>query len=114
MPRYVILEHDHPILHWDLMLDTENGLRTWRLAAPPQPCVIIEAQLLGIHRRAYLDYEGPVSGGRGTVRRWDSGDYTVEIESAESLEITLEGSRCHGRIKITSGNDQKLTFEWLE
>src|SRR5205807_395991 len=37
MPRFVILEHDHPELHWDLMLEAGPVLRTWRLAAPPQP-----------------------------------------------------------------------------
>ena len=35
MPRFVILEHDHPRLHWDLMLQTGDALRTWRLASPP-------------------------------------------------------------------------------
>src|SRR2546429_613448 len=37
MPRFVILEHDHPELHWDLMLEAGPVLRTWPLAAPPQP-----------------------------------------------------------------------------
>src|SRR5262249_60769057 len=37
MPRYVVLEHDHPGLHWDFMLEAGAVLRTWRLSAPPQP-----------------------------------------------------------------------------
>ena len=27
MPRYVILEHDHPVLHWDLMLEAGGVLQ---------------------------------------------------------------------------------------
>src|SRR5437879_2020084 len=34
MRRFVILEHDHPQLHWDLMLEAGPALRTWRLSAP--------------------------------------------------------------------------------
>ena len=54
-------------MHWDLMLDTGETLRTWRLE-PALPGVI-RAEPLGNHRRAYLDYEGPVSGNRGSVQR---------------------------------------------
>src|SRR5580765_3650553 len=36
MPRYVILAHDHPFPHWDLMLERDASLRTWRLATLPK------------------------------------------------------------------------------
>ncbi|MCS7047501.1 MAG: hypothetical protein NZO58_14185, partial [Gemmataceae bacterium] len=87
MPRYVILEHDHPALHWDFMLERGDVLRTWRLPAPPS-IGKIAAQALADHRRAYLDYEGPVSGNRGTVRRWDAGTYaTITPETGQSWTI---------------------------
>ena len=35
MPRFVILEHDHPHLHWDLMLEADGSLHAWRLACVP-------------------------------------------------------------------------------
>jgi hypothetical protein len=69
MPRFVILEHDHPELHWDFMLEAGAVLRTWRLAAPPALGQVVAAAASFDHRLLYLDYEGPVSGGRGTVRR---------------------------------------------
>src|SRR5947209_8228766 len=76
MPRFVILEHDHPTLHWDLMLETGPVLKTWRLGKPPELAgERIEMMPIGDHRLFYLDYEGHVSGGRGTVRRWDRGEY---------------------------------------
>jgi hypothetical protein len=100
MPRFVVLEHDHPFLHWDLMLETGSVLRTWRLAAPPQPAAPVEATPLGDHRPIYLDYEGPVSGGRGTVTRWDSGTYDWIEERPERLEVRLEGIRLRGRLLL--------------
>src|SRR5436305_12258768 len=62
MTRYVILAHDHPFLHWDLMLEHDGSLRTWRLATPPVADQDVAAEELADHRLAYLDYEGPVSG----------------------------------------------------
>lgn len=105
MPRYVILEHDHPHLHWDLMLDIGPTLRTWRLEKPPQPGETVRAEMLGAHRRLYLDYEGPVSGGRGCVRRWDAGEFTIEEESAERLAFRMSGQRCQCTATLTFSKD---------
>ena len=81
MLRFVILEHDHPVLHWDLMLEAGDVLRTWRLAEPPTgQTFAIAAESLPDHRLAYLEYEGPVSGNRGSVKRWDHGVFE-EIET---------------------------------
>ena len=66
MSRFVILEHDYPVQHWDLMLEAGDVLRTWRLIAPPDKTQAVAAESLGDHRLAYLDYEGPVSGNRGS------------------------------------------------
>jgi hypothetical protein len=100
MPRYVILRHDHPALHWDLMLEAGGMLRTWRLAAPPEPGVSIAAEPIGDHRTLYLDYEGPVSGGRGTVQRWDAGTFTGEVDAPDALTVRLEGQRLRGRLTL--------------
>jgi hypothetical protein len=96
MPRYVILEHDHPFLHWDLMLEMGAALRTWRLAVPLSSSSIIAAEPLGDHRLAYLDYEGPVSGNRGTVKRWDRGDFEMISDSENQLVLRLCGRRFNG------------------
>jgi hypothetical protein len=100
VPRFVILEHDHPQLHWDLMLEFGEALRTWRLAEPPEPGRTVAAEAIGDHRRLYLDYEGPVSGNRGQVRRWDSGTYEGELPVGAAPDsrtrITLHGERVRG------------------
>jgi hypothetical protein len=92
MPRFVILEHDHPALHWDLMLEAGDVLQTWRLAAPPAESQAVPAEALGDHRRMYLDFEGPVSGNRGKVRRWDAGPFTEEMNSTPQTRLL----RFHG------------------
>jgi DNA polymerase Ligase (LigD) len=96
MLRYVILEHDHPVLHWDFMLESGTLLRTWRLASEPAAGQRIAATSLGEHRLAYLDYEGPVSGNRGTVRRWDHGEFESVEQTDERLVVRLLGGRLHG------------------
>jgi hypothetical protein len=98
-PRFVVLEHDHPFLHWDLMLEAGESLRTWRLAAPPAPGVVTEATPLGDHRRLYLDYEGPVSGDRGRVSRWDHGAFAGDCEG-EELVVRLDGARLRGVLRL--------------
>lgn len=117
MPRFVILCHDpgdnstHPH-HWDFMLEQGNVLRTWALAAEPGVADSIPARQLPDHRLAYLDYEGEISGGRGSVTRWDSGTYDVVSESNTGLAIQLAGKRLQGRAVLsqgeTTGDDWRL------
>jgi hypothetical protein len=110
MPRYVILEHDHPELHWDLMLETGDVLRTWRLLELPAPGKAVAAEALSAHRKAYLDYEGPVSGNRGTVTRWDHGLYTGDSGAEEVISLTLTGDRLQGQARLRRVRDDRWEF----
>jgi len=107
MPRFVILEHDHPTLHWDIMLELGGVLKTWRLPAPP-PEDSRQAISIGDHRLAYLDYEGPVSGQRGTVKRWDAGTYETLAQTASAWMVRLRGARWHGVVTL----EQQAEFAW--
>jgi hypothetical protein len=100
MPRFAVLTHDHPTLHWDFLLEQGEKLRTWRLAQPPDAAGPIDAEALADHRLAYLDYEGPVSGGRGEVRRWDRGEYEVVESTSERLVVRLAGERLRGEASL--------------
>lgn len=110
MPRFVILRHDHPHLHWDFMLETGPVLRTWRLEHEPIPDRgPISAMALGVHRLIYLEYEGPVSGGRGTVTRWDAGDYLEEDARDEhEVRVRLLGKIARGHVLL----ERKTADEW--
>ncbi|MGD9857152.1 MAG: DNA polymerase ligase N-terminal domain-containing protein [Planctomycetaceae bacterium] len=103
--RFVILTHDHPRWHWDLMLEAGDVLRTWRLEQEPRMDAEIGAEPLPDHRRLYLDYEGPVSGNRGTVVRWDAGTYSQLDESPDCVTAMIRGERIQGTISLTRRAD---------
>jgi len=104
MPRFVILEHDWPTLHWDFLLEAGPVLRAWRLLAEPAPGTPSPAEPNADHRLLYLDYEGPVSGNRGTVKRWDAGTFDWIADTRERVEIVLRGARLKGGAVIEAGS----------
>jgi hypothetical protein len=90
--HYVVLHHTgfgEP--HYDLMVESARGasLTTWRCSNWPIVAGDILTQI-GDHRREYLDYEGPVSGNRGEVRRVAKGDCTI-FSSKSQVTIQLIG-----------------------
>ena len=100
MPRYVLLRHDCPPAmgrssHWDFMLEHTGALWTWALQDLPaewqRQLAIgsddtfkdeVRAERLADHRLDYLEYEGPLSEGRGNVRRIATGIYAL-VEASE-------------------------------
>jgi len=91
VPRFVILHHDHPVPHWDLFLEAGAVLKAWRLFAEPRPDADIPAEANSDHRLPYLDYEGPVSGGRGTVTRVQAGTFAGEL--GQTWAVAWNGGR---------------------
>ena len=71
------------------MLESDGVLRTWALAEMPRIVARrpIDAEGLADHRLAYLDYEGPVSGERGSVGRVDAGTFETLVEDDDRWEI---------------------------
>lgn len=106
MLRFAVLEHDGPRgLHWDLLLETGPTLSTWALAQPPDTPGPIDAKSLAEHRIEYLDYEGPVSGNRGTVTRWDTGTYRFVRQTDRELVFEFVGKRLHGTATLVRAGD---------
>lgn len=113
MPRFVILEHDHPQLHWDLMLEDGAVLRTWRLPAPLRPGEAFTALRSFDHRLLYLDYEGPISGGRGQVIRRERGDFVWQVQDADHIEVYLSGERARGVLRLEQEEGETWRGEFL-
>ena len=111
MPRFAILDHDHPFPHWDFLLEDGIALRGWRLLAEPQQGRVIAAEPIPLHRRLYLDYEGPVSGDRGRVVRWDHGTFEWDEDSANELRLRLTGAKMKGSVVLRLVGDA-WTWEW--
>ncbi len=108
LPRFVILHHQVPAddaraavpedrraqplgSHFDWMFDAGDHLKTWATEITPslELPFEIDAFALADHRRAYLDYEGEISGGRGWVRQIVRGTYetTAQTESGWSGQL---------------------------
>jgi len=105
MPRFVILHHEFPPgherrSHFDLMLETETVLKTWALLELPTAGKTMGAELLPDHRLEYLEYEGPVSGDRGSVSRWDEGTYETVDDSAAGMKVSIAGKRIVGMLEL--------------
>ena len=121
--RFVVLEHEMPESpgthaavaqrHWDFIVETPDcdRLPTWRLAQNPLASPSeIPAERIQDHRPLYLDYQGEVSGGRGTVRRLERGTTTIERLTANELRIVLAGTQLRGRFEIVRAPDGGLVF----
>lgn len=110
--RFVIQHHElSASAHWDLMLEQDDALATWQVPVPPsQYCQgPVPARRIADHRKAYLDYEGPVSGDRGTVRIADAGTYVARVAGPARWEIELRGRVVRGRFELrptAPGGDQ--------
>ncbi len=106
MCRFVILRHEFPhgsdpSSHWDIMFEERGVLLTWACHCRPDSKAVGAARQLADHRLAYLDYEGPVSGDRGTVTRWDEGTYRASDSTADRWAVELHGKRLAGRLVLS-------------
>ena len=116
MPRFVILRHEMPPgssrgTHFDLMLEVGGVLRTWFFPELPVPGMLIQAEALPDHRLAYLDYEGPVAGNRGSVSRVGEGEYEVLVESTGLWHVRLAGKGLSGRLELRQLEDSPS--QWM-
>lgn len=115
--KFVVHAHDAALPHYDFMLERGHSLGTWRIDAGDLPRLergeTVTAERIGDHRREYLEYEGPVSCDRGTVRMYDSGEYRVLHETDDALEVALEGKLLHGTMLIAGGDrSSSCTFSY--
>lgn len=108
LPRFVVLRHDAgerlvrtDQCHFDWMFETEGALRTWStepVSFDEEP-ISVDAQSLVDHRMMYLDFEGDIGGGRGTVTKVIGGEYQA---------IETSPSRFHFRIEWTDEHHQSM------
>jgi hypothetical protein len=110
MDRFVVLEHDWGGVHWDFMLERGDVLRTWAVDAPIVPGVELPARALADHRRLYLDYEGPISGDRGTVRRVEEGRYEALHWAPDRVVVRLSGVQLVGDVELRRFSSREGTL----
>ncbi|USN97883.1 MAG: hypothetical protein H6810_06710 [Phycisphaeraceae bacterium] len=96
--RSVLLEHatSDGGMHLDWLIerpgtDAEHRLITFRCEHDPTDCAEWMGERLADHRAVYLDFEGPISGGRGTVHRIWSKACRVLIATADRIVVQMDG-----------------------
>jgi hypothetical protein len=106
---FVIHEHSGwGRTHYDLMLDDGQSLATWQIMVSPSEigqAGRISATKLPDHRRAYLDYQGPVSKGRGTVTPVDKGACEVIHRSDDLWRVNFRGQVFSGIFELACQED---------
>ena len=113
---YVLLHHKiSDKEHWDLCLDLGEVLATWRVLSDPRvrpdkTDAGWPAQRIQDHRRAFLEYEGPLSGDRGDVRRVDRGVWGSIEQGPAGWVVRLEGEVLRGvyRLPAEAGPGEML------
>lgn len=92
--------------HYDWLIARPGDERLWtaRVAEPSTRWAELgrfELAVIGLHRREYLTYEGPVSGNRGTVRRVDAGEVRITAWSEESASLEVQMQGFCGTVRLT-------------
>jgi hypothetical protein len=105
--QFVVQEHRRgEDVHWDMMLEDEGSLSTYRFPLPPKEItaspVIVEK--IFDHDPKFLAYEGPVNKGMGTVHIVDSGSFQMIEKTEIMVRVRMEG-------KILCG---EFVFEHIE
>jgi hypothetical protein len=102
--RFVVQEHTASKgVHWDLMLEEEQALLTFRLPERPENALDhpVAATRIANHALRFLTYEGPVQKGAGQVRIVERGTYRSWSETDDRMALDLQGTLLQGGFVLT-------------
>ena len=91
--RFVIHKHTRGTdIHWDLMIEWGDVLKTWRLDNPPEKLATEKTKATPIkdHDKKFLTYQGPVNNNTATAEIVDEGMCSVEWID-QKLKIVFNG-----------------------
>lgn len=111
--KFVILEHKTPAgIHWDLMLENEEKLWTWRLDIHPAELHFpVTAERIFDHPLKFLSYEGPVQKSTASVKKVDKGTLSFHRITPEAITCQLDGKIVNGRYALHLQNAPMWTFD---
>jgi DNA polymerase Ligase (LigD) len=111
--KFVIQEHKKEgDVHWDLMLENDGFLETYRLDVPPEEISSrpANAQKIFDHPTKFLTYEGSVNEGKGSVKIAETGTYRIVKETDETIEINIDGKLLNGKFELRRCENNVLQF----
>ncbi len=113
--RFVIHKHTQEgRIHWDLMIEWGDILKTWRLDAPPEKLSSQKTKATPIfdHDKKFLTYQGTVNNGKGTVEIVDEGTCIVELNTENEIKINFEGKILKGNFKVARNQNNEWNLTW--
>ncbi len=111
--RFVVQEHTTPEgVHWDLMIERDGVLITFRLENEPAQSLKHEVPAVKIfdHSLRFLTYEGSVQKGTGKVRIVDRGGYECRSQNEDLLDLELDGTILRGDFTLARIEGDKWRF----
>ena len=102
--QFVIQEHKtEGGVHWDLMLEADGYLETYRLDRPPCDVLTcpVNAEKIFDHPIKFLEYEGPVQNGKGRVLIVDKGTFWATTKQENITRLFFEGDILRGKFDLT-------------
>lgn len=117
MPIFVVHEHNATHLHWDFRLESGGFLKSW--AVPKAPPISKGIRRLAIqvedHLRSYANFEGEIKEGygKGTVKIWDKGNYSLVEKTPTKWVFNLQGRRLKGKYALIKTSMDGKDNTWL-
>ncbi len=114
MKKFVIQKHTKgPETHWDLMLQVADVLQTYRLDLPPEKITDQPVTAIRIidHPLKFLEYQGPVNKGKGSVQIADTGTYHVLKTEPQSQSLEINGKVLKGHYCLTRLENDRWKFK---
>ncbi len=114
--RFVVQRHNTgSSVHWDLMLEEDEHLATWRV--PVEPAQIGAAPMaierVFDHPKRFLTYEGPLRSHPGEVRIHDCGTYAVVSRSDNQWVVRMEGEGIRGTYRLDRQSLADGSKRWI-
>jgi DNA ligase D-like protein (predicted 3'-phosphoesterase) len=117
MPEFVIQEHHASHLHWDFRLELGGVLKSWALPKIPLFSKGIKRLAVQVedHPRSYANFEGVIKEGygKGTVKIWDKGNYTLIKRTPKEIEFQLQGKKLKGKYALINAQLGDKKENWL-
>ncbi len=117
MPIFVIHEHKARNLHWDLRLELGGKLKSWALPKKPPTRNSVKRLAIQVedHAKDYANFEGEIKEGygKGKVKIWDKGNYTLIKRTPKEIEVNFQGKILKGKYVLINAQMGDKKENWL-
>ena len=117
MPIFVVQFHQSKRPHYDFRLESGGVLKSWAVPKPPFLAKGVKRLAIQVedHSKDYANFEGEIKEGygKGFVKIWDRGTYTLEKKTAKEIVFFLQGKILKGKYALIKTDFQDKKDTWL-